>query len=97
MRACEVPVSQFSGGEAKFEDALEKCASWKAEVGIITYNGLSRYIDRLNGVGWELVIADEAHTIRNPKAKVTESANLLNTDLRYGLSGTPMQNRCYFA
>lgn len=40
-----------------------------------------------------IVIADEAHRLKNPTSGTTEAMHLFPTRLRYGLTGTAVQNR----
>ena len=42
--------------------------------------------------GPEIVVADEVHNLKNPKAKVTQAAKSIHTESRIGLTGTPMSN-----
>lgn len=41
---------------------------------------------------WSAVIVDEAHRIKNPKARVTEVMKALKCNVRIGLTGTILQN-----
>ena len=40
---------------------------------IINYNVLAKHQDRLRAINWDLLICDEAHLLKNPKAKRTRA------------------------
>lgn len=66
------------------------------DVVLTTYNVLSA--DRAGGhsplheVSWLRVVLDEGHVIRNPSAQQSKAVLALNTQRRWILSGTPIQN-----
>lgn len=62
------------------------------KVVIVNYDVLSRHVDALK-VGWDLVILDEAHYIKNPDAQRTKLALGVTARRRLYLTGTPMLNR----
>jgi SNF2 family DNA or RNA helicase len=71
-----------------------------AEIVITTYNGirpLKGGINLLHQVRWDRVIFDEAHHLRNANQS-HEGALVLNTRIRWLITGTPIQNniRDYF-
>lgn len=47
----------------------------------------------IHGVEWERVICDEIHTIRNKNSKVFKGCYDIKAKYRWGLSGTPLQNK----
>jgi SNF2 family DNA or RNA helicase len=47
----------------------------------------------LHSVEWERVICDEVHTIRNRNSKVWKGCFDIKAKFRWGLSGTPLQNK----
>lgn len=70
-----------------------KAIDAKADVTVIAYDNIDRELARLNSTGFEYVIFDEAHKIKNPKSKRTKAAFNLRS-MKRGLStGTPILNR----
>lgn len=67
-----------------------------ADVVIVNYDRLEKFIGELRAICWDLVIVDEAHYVKNPTAKRTK-ALLGNGGLRTKrllfLTGTPVENR----
>ena len=47
--------------------------------------------DIVTSINWHLAFFDEAHKLKNQKAKLYEAALRMGTKLRYGLTGTAMQ------
>src|ERR1035441_6917444 len=43
------------------------------DVTIINYDVLANHQDRLRAINWDLLICDEAHLLKNPKAKRTRA------------------------
>jgi SNF2 family DNA or RNA helicase len=46
----------------------------------------------LAGTHWDLVVLDEAHTIKNPDSQVSQAAARLRAKARIALTGTPVEN-----
>jgi non-specific serine/threonine protein kinase len=59
---------------------------------ITSYGSLLR-IPWLAEALWRLVALDEAQAIKNPEAKQTRAAKKLNAQVRFALTGTPVENR----
>jgi SNF2 family DNA or RNA helicase len=47
----------------------------------------------LQKINWDLVILDEAHRIKNGKAKQTKVIKKIKSTYKFALTGTPIQNR----
>lgn len=59
---------------------------------ITTYHTAYLDIDRLNRNGFTLAVFDEIQTIKNHKSAISGAMKQICTDIRFGLSGTPMEN-----
>ncbi|MCC7029470.1 MAG: SNF2 helicase associated domain-containing protein [Chitinophagaceae bacterium] len=67
----------------------------KYNIIISTYGTLRSDILMLQKMALDYVVLDESQTIKNPTSKVAKAAQLLNTQNRIALSGTPMQNNTF--
>ncbi|XP_037350754.1 DNA excision repair protein ERCC-6-like 2 [Talpa occidentalis] len=76
----------------KKENELIRVKQRKCEIALTTYETLRLYLDELNSLEWSAIIVDEAHRIKNPKARVTEVMKALKCKVRVGLTGTILQN-----
>lgn len=62
---------------------------------VVNYDILAGRIDELAGTAWDLVVADEAHNLKNITAKRSSAffGNLIAANRLILLSGTPIPNR----
>jgi len=62
---------------------------------IINYQSLSKWVEIFRQTNFEMVIFDECHYIKNPKAQVTQASYSISEKIPYKifLSGTPFLNR----
>ena len=63
-----------------------------ADVVLSSYPLLQRDEKMLSDVEWNVVVFDEAQTLKNAKAKTYQSAQSLKAQQRIALTGTPMEN-----
>ncbi|XP_029413042.1 DNA excision repair protein ERCC-6-like 2 isoform X3 [Nannospalax galili] len=77
---------------SKKDSELIRVKQRKCEIALTTYETLRLCLEELNSLEWSAVIVDEAHRIKNPKAKVTEIMKALKCKVRIGLTGTILQN-----
>jgi SNF2-related domain len=63
-----------------------------ADVVVTSYALLTRDADVLVGRSWHLAVLDEAQNIKNPAAKVAQTAYQLQARQRIALTGTPIEN-----
>ena len=64
----------------------------KGDVVIATYGLLVTESERLASREWNMIVLDEAHTIKNKETKMSQSAMQLQGSFRLLLTGTPLQN-----
>jgi superfamily II DNA or RNA helicase len=62
------------------------------DVVVTSYPILQRDEKPLAAFDWDVVVFDEAQSIKNPKAKTYQAAQLLKANMRLALTGTPMEN-----
>ena len=72
----------------------EKMVKEAAEYDVIltTYGLLHSEVDLLSSRQWNVILLDEAHTIKNKETKMSKAAMKLNGEFRLLLTGTPIQN-----
>jgi len=63
-----------------------------ADVVLTSYPLLQRDERMLSEVDWNVVVFDEAQTLKNAKAKTYQAAQSLKAQQRIALTGTPMEN-----
>ena len=54
---------------------------------------VARWLDWLRQQSWQLVVLDEAQTIKNPGTRQARAAKQLRSAARVALTGTPIENR----
>ncbi|TXH19506.1 MAG: DEAD/DEAH box helicase [Hyphomicrobiaceae bacterium] len=76
------PISIIKGTSFEFRN-----------IAVINYDILKRNLDSLKAVKWDILIADEAHAIKNQKAQRTRALLAIEAERKYLLTGTPVMNR----
>ena len=75
------------------EDRAEVVKTLDAgDVLLSTYGLLPNEIENLKTVDWNVIVLDEAHTIKSKETKTSKAAMELTGDARLLLTGTPLQN-----
>lgn len=78
--------------EVNREQAIEQIS--RNEVLVTTYALLTIHQQQLSQKSWNVVVLDEAHTIKNPNTKMSKAAMTLKAERKVILTGTPIQNHC---
>ena len=77
----------------------ERATKWRmlranrAHVGIITYGSLEKDIDLAKVTALDVLVLDEVQNVKNSRTKKARAVRTLETRTRWGLSGTPLENR----
>jgi hypothetical protein len=67
----------------------------KANLATINYESLGKFRPLLAAVGFDVMVMDESHRMKNPKAKLTQEINALGKSIKTKilLSGTAIKNK----
>ena len=60
---------------------------------VITTYGNAHRLPWISKVAWDVVVLDEAQSIKNPTTKQTQAVKGLSSQVRFILTGTPIENR----
>ncbi|WP_156286174.1 DEAD/DEAH box helicase [Oceanivirga salmonicida] len=58
---------------------------------ITTYNMVKK-LENLKDIKWHLIVLDESQAIKNPNTKQTKAIKALKSDIRFAMTGTPIEN-----
>ncbi|KAI1204642.1 P-loop containing nucleoside triphosphate hydrolase protein [Annulohypoxylon truncatum] len=78
---------------ANRDDVLGAARAGRLEIMITTYTTYKNSRDQVNRVPWDVVVADECHSIKDIAAGITQAMNQVNSLCRIGLTGTAIQNK----
>jgi len=77
-----------------FSSAQNKLHTWNTDrfnLIIISYLMLSKHIDHFKDNKYLFLILDEAHLLKNPKAKIYKAVKEIPAQHKIALTGTPIQ------
>ncbi len=80
----------YHGTEREFPKEKEK---WN--ILITSYGTMRNDIEQFGKINFDVTILDESQSIKNPTSQVTKAVALINTKMRFILSGTPVQNNTF--
>ncbi|GAA5906753.1 hypothetical protein JCM8208_006377 [Rhodotorula glutinis] len=86
-------VGVFMGTKEKKNDMLQKFDRGVLDVVIAGFEAVRNHIGEFTSRDFTVVIVDEAHRVKNRKSLTTQAMNQFPSRLRYGLTGTAMQNK----
>ena len=83
-----VPVRRFHGNRRSLEGMLATDPGFV----LTTYGTLRRDAATLAEVPWDLVVADEAQHVKNPRSSTARALRSVPSQARVALTGTPVEN-----
>ena len=86
-----VAVRRFHGA-ARDLGGLDRLDPRHGAIVLTTYGTLRRDAEALAGVAWDLVVADEAQHVKNPRTSTARALRSVPSAARVALTGTPVEN-----
>jgi SNF2 family DNA or RNA helicase len=84
----------IDGTPKQRKEQLEEFASTDEYLfAIINYELVRNDLESIRKVRVDALVADECHRIKNWKTKTSEAMKMLDAPYKFGLTGTPMQNK----
>ncbi|XP_077601135.1 DNA excision repair protein ERCC-6-like 2 isoform X1 [Stigmatopora nigra] len=74
------------------QEELARVKKGRVEITLTTYETLRLFLTQFNNINWSAVFVDEAHKIKNPNSQITQAMKGLKCQIRFGLTGTILQN-----
>lgn len=87
-----IDVYQINGSSSQREDTILKIDNNKRAVYITSYDSLRNDIDLYKNIIFKYIILDEAQYIKNVTAGKSLAVKQLKGDVKYALTGTPIEN-----
>ncbi|MBJ3812747.1 DEAD/DEAH box helicase [Streptomyces flavofungini] len=79
-------VRRFHGAQRGLDDLAQ------GEFVLTTYGTMRLDAERLDAVGWGMVVADEAQHVKNPYSATAKQLRTIGARARVALTGTPVEN-----
>lgn len=89
--APEIKVALIHGSKEKREMLLVKRKEY--DVVLTTYHTYKNDEAQYKGQVWDYCILDEAQTIKNAKSQITQTIKTIESQVKFALTGTPMENQ----
>ncbi len=86
-------LSMVSIGDVPAEQRLAVLEAVEpGQVAVMSYGVLTRLGDDTQGLHFDTVVFDEVHALKNERTSRTKAAAGLSANVRFGLTGTPVEN-----
>lgn len=90
----EAEVQRFAPGTpvVRFHGSARDLSGAGDGFVLTTYGTMRRDAETLGSVGWDLVVADEAQHVKNPRTSTARALRSIGSRARVALTGTPVEN-----
>ncbi|KAL6308864.1 P-loop containing nucleoside triphosphate hydrolase protein [Sparassis latifolia] len=85
-------VGMYVGTPSARADVLNDFRMGRLDVVLTSFDVARRDIELLDELAWSCVIIDEVHRVKNPNSKITRAFSQFECSIRFGLTGTAIQN-----
>ncbi|KAI0085593.1 P-loop containing nucleoside triphosphate hydrolase protein [Irpex rosettiformis] len=85
-------VGVYANGKEERSQVLKDFKYGRLDVVITSFDLARKDIKLLDDLPWSCIIVDEVHRVKNPKSKLTDAFNEFRCHIRFGLTGTAIQN-----
>lgn len=89
--APELSVGVIAGGQTQRRELLDRYREW--DVLVTSYDLLKRDIADYEGKQFSYQVIDEAQYIKNHSTAAAKSVKIIQSRVKYALTGTPIENR----
>ncbi|KAF9815676.1 hypothetical protein IEO21_04393 [Rhodonia placenta] len=85
-------VGMYTGPPKERAGVLNDFKMGRLDVVLTSFETARKDISLLDDLAWTCVIVDEVHRVKNPRAAVAMAFNQFSCTVRFGLTGTAIQN-----
>ncbi|KAG8792318.1 hypothetical protein FRC12_006504 [Ceratobasidium sp. 428] len=82
----------YAGDKTVRDEVLKDFTMGRLDIVLAAFDTARTYIDLLSDLPWSIVIVDEVHRCKNPTSGTTVALNKFACQVRFGLTGTAIQN-----
>ncbi|KAG9103155.1 hypothetical protein FRC07_010073, partial [Ceratobasidium sp. 392] len=87
-----IQVIAFLTAALRKDEVLKDFTMGRLDIVLMAFDTARTHIDLLSDLPWSIVIVDEVHRCKNPTSGTTVALNKFSCQVRFGLTGTAIQN-----
>ncbi|KAG9073520.1 hypothetical protein FS749_015052, partial [Ceratobasidium sp. UAMH 11750] len=82
----------YAGDKTIRDEVLKDFTMGRLDIVLTAFDTARTYIDLFSDLPWSMVFVDEVHRCKNPTSGTTVALNRFSCKVRFGLTGTAIQN-----